>query len=124
MIVFLRLFWQQVIGIGFDQHEPGNLAHVQVCEGAYVVAAEGMTDQNIWSFYSSVLQRTVQLLGDAHAGTRHGAGIAESRAGSVIAEGARKFGDLWLHLRPRWCPVFPSGIEDDRGRAAPHAVEI
>jgi hypothetical protein len=50
MIVFLHLFWQQVVGIGFDQHEPGNLAHVQVREGAYVVAAEGMTDQNIWSF--------------------------------------------------------------------------
>jgi hypothetical protein len=59
-----------------------------------------------------------------HAGTRHRTGVAESRASTVIAAGARPFGDLWLHLRPRWRPVSPSGIEDDRGRAAPHAVKI
>src|SRR5271154_2274401 len=55
---------------------------------------------------------------------RHGTGIAKSIAGTVIAAGARPLCDLWLHLRPHWRPVSPSGIEDDRRRAAPHAIEI
>src|SRR5271163_4406661 len=55
---------------------------------------------------------------------RHGTWIAKSIAGTVIAAGARPLCDLWLHLRPHWRPVSPSGIEDDRRRAAAHAVEI
>jgi len=31
---------------------------------------------------------------------------------------------LAAHLRPRSRPAFPSGIEDDRGRVAPYAIEI
>jgi hypothetical protein len=29
-----------------------------------------------------------------------------------------------LSLRPRWCPVLPSGIKDDSGRPAPHPIEL
>src|SRR6476659_4232967 len=59
-----------------------------------------------------------------HACARHGTWVAETLAGTVIAAGAGPLGDLWLHLRPCWRPVSPSGIEDHGGRAAPHAVEI
>ena len=53
-----------------------------------------------------------------------GPGSPESRAGTIIAAGTRPFGDLRLHLRPRWRPVSQSGIENDCGRAAPGVVEI
>src|SRR5260370_34984675 len=29
-----------------------------------------------------------------------------------------------MRVPPRWPTVFPPGIEDDRGRSAPHAIEI
>src|SRR5208282_3453298 len=55
---------------------------------------------------------------------RHGTWIAKSIAGTVIAAGARPLCDLRLHLRPHWRPVTPSGIENNCGRPAPHAIEI
>jgi hypothetical protein len=54
----------------------------------------------------------------------NGAGLAEPRAGTVVAADARPLGDIWLHPRPRRRPVFKSGVEDDRGRAAARTVEI
>jgi len=45
-----------------------------------------------------MVQRGTQFVGNAHAGARHWACVAESCAGPVIAAGAREFGDLGLHL--------------------------
>src|SRR5208282_6576881 len=59
-----------------------------------------------------------------HAGTRHGTRLAKSCPSTVIAARACPLCDLRLHLRPRGCPVSPSGIENNCGRPAPHAVEI
>ena len=107
----MRLFSHRlrfkVVGIGVNQNEPGNLVHVEVCKRAHIVASEGGPHQDVGPADAGMVKRSAQLLSDMHTAPRHRPRFAESGAGTVIAAGARPFGDLWLHLRPRWRPVSP-----------------
>ena len=71
---FLHRLRFQVVGIGVIQHQPRNLVHVQVGKGAHVVAAEGRSYQDIRPANAGMVKRSMQLLGDVHAGTGHGPG--------------------------------------------------
>ena len=119
--VLLRL---EFVRIRIDHHQSRDFGHIPVRKHAHIVPAEGRTRQNVGPANTGIVQRPMQLLGGTHARARHGAGFAESCASAIVAADARPFGDLRLHLRPGRCPVFPAGIENDRGRAAPHAVEV
>ena len=124
MCFFLHRLRSNVVGIGVNQHQPRNLAHVPIRKGAYDVATKGMADQNVLAFYTGFVQRTVQLIGDPHAGARHGTGVAEPSPGAIIAACARPLRNRRLHDRPGGRPVFPTRFKHDRGGAASHAVEI
>jgi hypothetical protein len=86
--------------------------------------AKGAAHQNIGAADSPAMQGSMQLACDADAGARQGTRIAKSSAGTVVAAGARPLSDLWLNFRPSGRPVSPTGIKNNRGRPAPHAVEI
>jgi hypothetical protein len=47
MCLFLHRLWFEVVGIGVIQDQPCNLIHVQVRKRAHVVAAEGVSHQNV-----------------------------------------------------------------------------
>ena len=98
----------QATDVGFDQHQARDLGGVSLGEGADVIAAEGIPDQDVGPADAGMVKRAVQLIGDAHAGARHGARIAEPRAGAVVAAGARPTGDLRLHDCPYGRPVLPA----------------
>src|SRR5262245_21601397 len=104
MFLFTHSLWFEVAGIGINQHQPSDLAHVPIGERAYDVASESMSNQNIRPADSAIVQGRVQFVGYPHARPGHRTGVAEPGAGTVIAASARPFGNFRLHLRPRWRP--------------------
>src|SRR5258708_7209729 len=94
--------------VGFDQHEPRSLWHVSHRKCSNVVATECVSDQNIGSLDTGVVERAVQLLCNAHARAWHRTRIAEARSIAIIPTSARPLAARPLHDSPDRCPVLPT----------------
>src|SRR5207248_4481036 len=124
MHVVLEFGRFNIADVRVDQYQSGDLRQVSVYKRASVVAAERVSDQDIGPRDAGIVKRAVQLVGDAHARARHRPRVAETRASTIERARARPLRNPGLHDCPRWCPIFPAGIEDDSWRAASHAVQV
>lgn len=114
----------QAADVGFGQHQTRKLARVADRKGADVIAAESVADQDIRPLDTGVVKRAAELGRDPHTRAGHPARITEACAGAIVAAGACPLRDLWLDDRPHGCPVPPTRIEHNGGRASSRAVEV
>jgi hypothetical protein len=106
------------------ENQTSDVLREKIGEGTNMIAAECMAHQDVRTLDSGGSECIVELGRDPFACARQRAGIAEARAGAVVAAVARELGDPWLHRRPSRCPVEKAGIEHDGWRTRAEADEV
>jgi hypothetical protein len=107
-----------------NQDHPRNFISIPAGKHANVVAAHGMSDENIRRRNSRSLEKRVQFLSNDLARAWPQTGITIADPGAVIGANLSELRNLWLHLFPRDEGIAEAGIEHDPRRSLPAAVYV